>query len=288
MVPNCPTINLKYLFLMMTIMAKHKFLQCLTVVSLGGLLGLSLTAAPGFSETANAAEETETSESSETSNSSLRQGLPGRRLGGGTRAPEMAAYNDQKPLVALIPENNLSVTTADHPTLLFHLPVVDTSQNVEFVLYDSSDKLLYQTQFNVAGSSGIAGIDLSSAEGLDPLTVNETYQWYFTIVADDRSQDISVDGWLQRVTLDEWAQRQSLSPDLLADLNMATPLEQVRLLHQEASLWSDAALVLHQLRKRDPHNGEVVAAWQDLLQTVGLSELSEEPIAELSIEPVVH
>lgn len=248
--------------------------------ALGGLLGLSLLVCPDFASTVNAADKTESD------GPVLRQGLPGRRMGGGTRTPAMAAYNDQTPLAALIPETVLSVTTAARPTLLFHLPIVGNAQTVEFVLYNSADELLFQTQQSVSGQSGIVSVDLSAnPDELAPLLVNESYQWYFSIVAEDRAQDISVDGWIQRVALDEWLQQQAITPDVLNNLAVASPLEQVRLLSQEANLWTDAAVVLHELRQRDPNNPNVMMAWDELLDAEGLSELSEEPVAKLSVNP---
>lgn len=247
--------------------------------ALGGLFGLSLLMCLDFASTVSAADKTESDRPV------LRQGLPGRRMGGGTRNPAMAAYNDQTPLAALIPETVLSVTTAARPTLLFHLPIVGNTQTVEFVLYNSEDELLFQTQQSVSGQPGIVSVDLSAEPELSPLLVNEPYQWFFSIVAEDRAHDISVDGWIQRVALDEWLQQQAIAPDVLNNLAAATPLEQVRLLSQEANLWTDAAVVLHELRQRDPNNPNVMMAWDELLNAEGLSELSEEPVAELSVNP---
>jgi len=243
----------------------------------GGLFGLSLLVCLGFASTVNAADKTASDQPV------LRQGLPGRRMGGGTRTPAMAAYNDQKPLAALIPETVLSVTTVARPTLLFHLPILGNAQTVEFVLYNSADELLFQTQQSVSGQSGIVSVDLSANSELAPLQVNESYQWYFSIVAEDRAQDISVEGWIQRVALDEWLQQQAIAPDVLNNFAAAPPLEQVRLLSQEANLWTDAAVLLHELRQREPNNADVMMVWNELLDAEGLSELSEEPVAELSV-----
>lgn len=259
------------------------------VVGVTGLFLLSLsvdsfvgsTVLFGLGESAYAAEETA---------GAVRQGLPGRRVGGGTRTPSSPAYSLQRPLVALVPENTVSVTTAAYPTLLFNLPVSARSQNVEFVLYNSADELLYQSTFNVVGQPGIMSVDLSSAvaraAGMPPLEVNETYKWYFSLVAEDRAQDISVDGWIQRVALDEGVQQQSLGPEVLAQLGVAMPPEQSRLLYQDAALWSDAALVLHELRQVSPEDPAIALAWEQLLASVGLRGLSEVPIANMVVRPV--
>ncbi|MEO1445159.1 MAG: DUF928 domain-containing protein [Cyanobacteria bacterium J06635_11] len=261
-------------------MTQRLCLKGISILTLAGMLGLSQPLAWGW-PLATPAIAAETPKS----NDELRQGLPGRRLGGGTRTPSMAAYNDQLPLTALIPENVLSITTAAYPRLLFHLPVIETSQTVELVLYNSAEALVYQQQFDVIGNSGIVSIDLSNADGLAPLTVDETYQWYFTIVADDRAQDISVDGWVKRVDIETWSQQHN-APHLSAQLTTPPPLEQARLLHEEADLWSEAAQVVHSLRQQNPQSKEVTAVWEQLLEEVGLSELQSAPLAELVVKPI--
>jgi len=257
-------------------------------VSLSGFLTLSptvrlsanSTAVFGFGESVQAAEVKE---------ENIRQGLPGRRVGGGTRTTSSSTQTVQLPLTALVPESTVSITTAAYPTLLFNLPVSARSQNVEFVLYNSADELLYHSAFNVVGQSGIISVDLSSVEasaaGMMPLEVDETYRWYFSLVAEDRAQDISVDGWIQTVALDDWAQQQAVEPEVLEQLQAAMPLEQSRLLYQDAALWSDAALILHELRQISPEDAEVNAAWEKLLLAVGLGELREVPVAKMVVRP---
>lgn len=60
-------------------MTKHKIFRYLRIVGSGSLLGLSLMVVPGLYDGVKAAEKTENS------SSSPRQGLPGRRIGGGSR-----------------------------------------------------------------------------------------------------------------------------------------------------------------------------------------------------------
>lgn len=248
-------------------MTQH-FQQLLTI-SLGGLLCLNLGAVPSLAE------------ASTHSDCVPVQGLPGRRLGGGTRNPK--GYIEQMPLIALIPETNLGITIATHPRFLFYLPAANEAREIEFVLYNQADELVYEKTAYVTSTSGIFSIDLAEAEGLAPLQLDENYYWYFSIIAEDRAQDISVDGWTRRVELSSWIQTQSLAPDVALRLNTAPPLEQARILYQEAQLWHDAAVILEDLLQRDPNNQSVDETWNHLLQVVNLDELGSEPTNQVSV-----
>ena len=254
----------------------NKLFHGLTIIGLAGLLSMNLLLAPS------------TAQSSTGSGESLRQGLPGRRVGGGTRCTQGTVCHAQKPLVAIMPQSNLAVTTEAYPTLLFHLPVFENEQQVEFVLYNSADELVYDATFDIVGESGITGIDLSEAENLAPLAVDETYKWYFLIVSEERSQDIVVDGWIQRVDLDEWVQQQEIASDFGSRLEDAASLQRFGLLGEEAGLWHDAAFALHQLRQVEPDNEEVAAEWAQLLQAMDLGDMEEEPVANLSFIPIMN
>ncbi len=240
------------------VISKH-YRQAFTI-TLTGLLCLNVVAMPG------AAGGFDTPEDGPV------QGLPGRRLGGGTRGPELLGNGEHKLLVALMPETNLAVTTAAYPRFLFHLPPAHESRAVEYVLRNAADQLVYETTFAVDSTSGLVSIDLADVEGLAPLVINENYHWYFSIVSDDRAQDISVDGWTRRVDLSTWLAEQTEMPDLAARLEAAEPLEQARLLYQDAQLWHDAAVILADLQQAEPQNEAITAEWLELLQAVNLTD----------------
>ncbi|NEP19422.1 MAG: DUF928 domain-containing protein [Leptolyngbya sp. SIO4C1] len=218
---------------------------------------------------------------SERNGETLSQGLPGRRIGGGTRGSEIAARSNQQPLTALIPENHLNVTAAAYPSLLFHVPALTTPQSVEFVLRNEADELVYDAMFETSDSGGIVRIDLAEADGLAPLRVGQNYRWYFSIVnPGDRSKDISVDGWIQRIDLATWVQQQGLEEGVVEQIDGSLSLTQASVLHEQMGLWSDAALVLNELRRTQPTNLSVAAEWESLLAAVGLENLSHEPVAD--------
>lgn len=239
-------------------------------IGFSGLLCFNLGAMPSFAESQ--------------ANDVPIQGLPGRRVGGGTRHPD--GHTGQMPLVALVPETNLSITTATHPRFLFHLPAASQAREVEFILYDETDALVYETTLLVEPVSGLFSINLAEAEGLDPFQLNASYHWYFSIVADDRAQDISVDGWTRRVDLLTWIQTQELDQEFLLRLDTAAPLERARLLYKKAQLWHDAAVLLAELQQASPNNPAIAEEWNNLMEAENLAGLGAVPMEAFYAAPI--
>lgn len=234
--------------------------KTLMAIGLVSLLSLTLSGAPGLAQ-----PDVE---------DAPRQGLPGRRIGGGTRGEECIA--GETPLIALMPENNLGVTTAAHPSLLFYLPQSTAVREVEFVLLDTHDQLIYDTTFQVKGDSGIISLSLSNDETLPLLAKDENYHWYFSIICDpaNRAQDIAVDGWIRRV---------ELATTLTNQLDNAAPLERARFLYKESELWHEGLTILAGLRRAQPNEPTVAAQWTQLLQSVGLASIAQESLIDLPL-----
>lgn len=201
---------------------------------------------------------------------SSREGLPGRRVGGGTRGSCPAT---EKQLTALIPQNNLGLTAAAYPTFFFYVPKTPAPKTVEFVLRDEKDSQVYEKTLTVSGASGILSLSLPAGE-LPPLEIGKNYQWYFSILCDpkNRAEDVSVDGWIQRV---------EPNPVLAAKLEKAPPDERAAL-YASADLWHDALVTLAQLRRERPDDSAIAELWTKLLQSVGLDTIVREPLLEYS------
>ncbi|MGB7247502.1 MAG: DUF928 domain-containing protein, partial [Phormidesmis sp.] len=108
------------------------------------------------------------------------------------------------------------------------------------------------------------------------LTVNENYDWYFSIIPDpeDRASDIIVHGGIRRVDPAEWFAQQQLDAAMLDRLVAVNPLKKARMLYQQANMWHDAILILDELRKADPENEAIAAEWNYLLESAGLSPVA--------------
>lgn len=193
-----------------------------------------------------------------------REGLPGRRFGGGTRGECLAAQKET--LVALMPENNLGLTAKGHPTLFFSLPQVSPEQLLEFVLLDEQENVVYEKQLTPPEAPGILSLKLPEDQ-VEPLSVGQRYHWYFSLVCDaeNRAKDIVVDGWIERVNPD---------PNLTSQIETASLLHQAEL-YQQADLWHDALAVLAQLHFTTPDTSEASSSWQSILEAENLTEIKD-------------
>ncbi|MEO1589801.1 MAG: DUF928 domain-containing protein [Cyanobacteria bacterium J06632_22] len=181
-----------------------------------------------------------------------REGLPGRRVSGGSRQPIEACVVGSAPLAALMPESNLTWATDASSTLWFYLPEVASSQQLEFQLYDASGKV-YETALAAPQASGLVGVDLAALAQFDNaprLRSGTAYRWTFAVVCDpdNRSEDHWVSGWVEWVengsVRDSGAQDWALSIDEFAT--------QAQLAPQLATL---------------------MVEWQTLISTVGLEQV---------------
>jgi hypothetical protein len=245
-----------------------QFARMATLVGLSGCIFWVAIAPASFAKPI-----AEPTASAQANRSTLRQGIPGRRLGGGTRN-ELLFANAYDSLVALTAPDPLTITSAAHPQMLFYVPEMLAAHTVEFVLRDRSDALVYETTFSLAREAGIVSIDLAES-GLPALALNENYQWYFSIVPNalDRANDVVVHGSIRRVDSAQWLAQQPAGAALQAQLAAAEPLEKARILYQQADLWHDAALILAALHQANPGDSAIASEWTQLLRSAGLLNL---------------
>ncbi|MFB2920436.1 DUF928 domain-containing protein [Aerosakkonema funiforme] len=197
------------------------------------------------------------------------EGLPGRRVGGGTRSGTLVAA---KPVTALVPEDNQGLTILENPTFYFYVPKTSNSQMLEFVLNDEDGNTIYQKKFSTNGNSGVLGVELPGNGEIQPLEIGKNYRWYFAIVNDpkDRSADTYVNGWIKRV---------QASPDIVTKLRDLGALERAGV-YADNQLWYDAIASLAQLRRSHPNDSAVEAKWKQLLHSLKLDNITQEPLIE--------
>lgn len=194
------------------------------------------------------------------------RGAPGTRQGGATRG---GCSTSDRTLTALVPANNLGTTTSQYPVIFFYVP--PTSADVlELSLLDENDNEVYQKNLTPNKTGGIASINFASLPGLKPLEVGKSYHWYLSIVcnAQDRSADIFVDGWVQRIKPD---------PALQSSLQQVSVSDRASL-YAVNGIWYDSLTTLFENRKASPNNSALVNEWADLLDSVGLDKIAREPL----------
>jgi hypothetical protein len=198
-------------------------------------------------------------------------GLPGPREGAGTRG---CVFGDPGGLTLLMPANNVGWTTAAYPQFHWYQPV-NVASFVQFTLYqanpeDESDRTqIYQSRFTVSGDAGIASLQLPADSGLPPLELGQLYYWQVAIFCNPNSEagDLQAGGWIERRAPDA---------DLADALSMASEAEAVDL-YAANSYWFDAVDGLMAQRQANPEDAAVQAAWLELLDSVGLANLADQP-----------
>lgn len=221
---------------------------------LGGLLALSVLSEPSLAGTQA---------------SNARQGLPGRRISGGSRSPNTACLTTpNQPVVAIMPESNLGLTLSGHPKLWFSLPAINPDRTLEFGLYNEAGELLYQTTFRPSGKAEVAS--LSIPETFAPLDIAKNYRWYLSVVCnpENRAEDLVVTGWVRRI-----------QPNSLASEQLATATPQDRLIiYEQAEIWYDTLTALAELLQREPGVSNSEQQWISLLESIDLPQVITVPL----------
>jgi hypothetical protein len=202
-------------------------------------------------------------------------GLPARREGGGTRGcwrSEPGAASDIR-LTAIVPAENSGYTLEAYPTFFIYVPpsYAEQAAAAEFIFSDEQDNEIYRATFQTTNKSGVLSLSLPANMNLPPLEIGRNYRWSFSLVCDlsDRSADIVVDSWIQRI---------EPTPELTATLQTTT-LEQRPALYAQSSIWYDALTSLAQLSRQ---SGGFLpnSQWTNLLNSVGLEHISREATIE--------
>ncbi len=193
----------------------------------------------------------------------------GRRKPASPRGP---CSPSEKSLMALLPKTNLGLTVTGYPTFFFYIPQTPIA-TAEFVLLDEENKTkVYETTFTIRGKTGIASLTLPASKTLPPLAVGKTYHWYISMICDpeDRSGDIYVDGWVQRV---------EANPNLVSQLEKASSRDRIAL-YRKNDLWFDTLRTLAERRRLSPDDTAIATEWTSLLKSVGLDEIAQEPLVQ--------
>ncbi|MEO6861958.1 MAG: DUF928 domain-containing protein [Microcoleus sp.] len=206
------------------------------------------------------------------------QGVPGRREGGGTRGLECTATNA---LTALIPQSTMGQTISAKPTFFYYLPAA-IDKTVQFELADETDKTLYKKSFRLVTSrGGIVSISLGSDTNSPALEVGKNYQWYFTIKCNPKNyrDEVLVSGWINRTALAPTVKTQlDRSPDPRAKLSIFA----------QQGLWYEYLATLAQLRVESPSDASLALKWSEVLSSVELRKIAQEPLVPSQLTPITQ
>jgi hypothetical protein len=193
----------------------------------------------------------------------------------------------------LVPASKIGSTIAEYPSIVWYMPKSSASA-VEFVLSDANGQEIYSVNYALTkmfvegegevSAHGLMSLTLPALAHLTPLEIGQDYQWELVLVCDreDRSGDVISVGGIRRVQLD---------PTLASRIQQATPPERVAL-YADARVWYETLTTLIELRRDRPNDKNLAEAWNKLLNSVGLSAISEEGASlntiPLSLAPDAH
>ncbi|MDQ2100001.1 MAG: DUF928 domain-containing protein [Tychonema bourrellyi B0820] len=188
---------------------------------------------------------------------------PGRRVRGGDLDPTNPnCKKTSQPLTAIVPANSLGTITSERLTLWFYVPYTSediTSTEFSVLNRDETD-YVYQTQFMMPKIPGIVSISLPLS-AKNSLETGNFYRWYLKFKckgSTSNAPDIETDGWVKRI---------ASTPITTNQINTATP-----------EIWYDAVNNLANRLLASPQDTKLKQEWTDLLKSVGLSNLAQEPL----------
>ena len=196
--------------------------------------------------------------------------MPRGSMGGASRTINQCVNqtNDSElPFSALLPASTQGLTTASYPTILAYLPET-SAENLFFSWRDEDNQDHYQAILPIQQEGGI--ISLSLSENAPPLEVGKSYQWALGIMCDGRLQPDSpmVQGQVKRVEL-----ASKIENRLDGDISLKNAA-----IYGKNGLWYDTVAALAQLKTARPGDPELESNWNDLLNSVGLTEIAEAPL----------
>lgn len=192
------------------------------------------------------------------------RGAPSRTGDGGTRSATSCITSNKGTMTAIVPSNNVTTTVATNPSIFVYLPA-NKAKSGEITLSDAAGNDVYSSKFAMSNTGGIIKIDLPNI-----LQTGQMYNWQVVLNCTgeldvvDLGSNPFVQGKIEAV---------QMSADLQAKLATVsgTSLEAAKL-YAQAGIWQETLKTLASLRNEYPKE------WVELLQSVGLTSISQENI----------
>ncbi|MEM1253457.1 MAG: DUF928 domain-containing protein [Cyanobacteria bacterium P01_H01_bin.21] len=196
-------------------------------------------------------------------------GQPRTNRAGGRRGQLCNNSMPTPSLTLLMPPTNQGNTTAAHPTFLAYLPQT-TAKQVFLSLEDEDNNYVYHTTFESPEAAGI--VNFSIPETAPVLEIDKYYKVSLAMICGEilDPNDLVIEGWIKRI-----------APDMFTELppSQETPLE-LGAWYARNGVWFDAVQMLADLRIAEPNNLDAIAAWKELLQSVGLDTMGTLPLLD--------
>lgn len=192
---------------------------------------------------------------------------PDSSASGGRRdkgtCPQDAVVATTSPiLTAFSPTTKPGLTLAERPTFLVYVPNT-SAKTAEFSLRNQNGSGLYRTTLALTNTPDTVSISLASKA--PSLEIGKRYIWSFAVICNpnDRVEDKFVTGTVERIELD---------PTRLRQIEQASPKERISL-YQKANIWYEPLTILFELRRTQPNDPSIRAAWREFLQSGGVNAM---------------
>lgn len=197
---------------------------------------------------------------------------------GGSCSPDGTAIRP----VAIQPPNNpetiarneveIETTVSERPVFFVYIPE-SLAQQGEFLLTDENQtEILYEATFDLPEEPGVGSIQIP--ESAAALEVGKIYHWSLALICDpvDRSADLIVDGWVQRIEPDA---------ELTVELDQ-TEMRDRPQVYAEQGIWQDTIATLAALRYENPDDTAIASDWESLFRSVNLADYADAPLFPLA------
>ena len=189
---------------------------------------------------------------------------PGRRVPGGDLDPlSRNCKKTSQPLTVLVPANSQGTITSEGLTLWFYVPYApEDITSAEFLVQNpDATEYVYETQFTLPKTPGIVSISLPLSAKTS-LETGKYYHWFLTLKC--KGSTINTPDLLE---MDGWVQRILPKPSTTKQIDTAAP-----------EGWYDAVNNLANRLIASPQDTKLRQEWADLLKSVGLENLAQEPL----------
>jgi Domain of Unknown Function (DUF928) len=196
---------------------------------------------------------------------------PRTSAGGASREPSSCGIIRNNPVeenvTPLLPASNIGLTLAEHPTIFIYVPET-RAKVVFFSVQDANDNNIYQDYFDLPDKHGIIQFKLPIAS--PGLKIDQKYRWSLAMICTQNLEPDSpfVSGWIHRVS-----SRNTLNNSLDFSVSLDSVIKLAA-----SGLWYDTLSTLAELRRTQPNNQILATSWQDLLNSVGLNAIADEPV----------
>jgi hypothetical protein len=160
---------------------------------------------------------------------------------------------------SLLAQDSQDLTVSEFPSFWFYLPYSQEEvKQIEFILKDPQDQIIYQTSVELTNQPGIREVALPSQPEYS-LALDTDYLWELIIACD--GHEVTLQGWITRVANTTTSEQQPSYQSYI-----------------EQDIFYDAVTQLAQLHQQYPDNREYQTDWADLLSLLGYQDLVTVPI----------